>query len=159
MPDDDQDSLLPSPAERHIARSRIDDRPAGPLTEDQLFRQRSVESYLRGAVMPRYMQRLREITRATERHREALAEAYEGLAAAHRGDPAAFAAAWRERVGSWSFDEVNELIRQHNEWYPIERQLPIDLRTRDYVLIAGRSYRRDELDADWVFARFPPERG
>jgi hypothetical protein len=159
MPDDDQDRLLPSPAERHIARSRIDDRPAGPLTEEQLFRQRSVESYLRGAVMPRYMERLREITRATERHREELADAYADLAERHRDDPAAFAAAWRDRVARWPFAAVNELIRQHNEWYPIERQLPLDLRTRDYVLIAGRSYRRDELDADWVFAQFPPERG
>ena len=32
------------------------------------------------------------------------------------------------------FDELNELIGQHNEWYPIERDLPMDLRTRDYVL-------------------------
>ena len=43
------------------------------------------------------------------------------------------------------FDELNELIRQHNEWYPIERDLPMDLRTRDYVLINGRSYRREPL--------------
>ena len=25
----------------------------------------------------------------------------------------------------------------HNEWYPVERDLPMDLRTRDYVLING----------------------
>ena len=49
MPHDrDDDSPLPSPAERHIARSRIDERPAGPLTDQQLHTQRSVESYLRG---------------------------------------------------------------------------------------------------------------
>ena len=29
--DEHDDRLIPSPAERHIARSRIDDRPAGPL--------------------------------------------------------------------------------------------------------------------------------
>ena len=43
------------------------------------------------------------------------------------------------------FDELNELIQQHNDWYPIERDLPMDLRTRDYVLINGRSYRREPL--------------
>ena len=42
----------------------------------------------------------------------------------------------------WNFDPVNELIRQHNEWYPVERNLPLDPRTRDYVKIRGRSYRR-----------------
>ena len=157
MSDDRDEPLIPSPAERHIARSRIDDRPAGPLTEQQLYTQRSVESYLRGAVMPRYMTRLREIHKLTERHREALAEERDALAAEHAGDPAAFADGWRERVGRWSFDAVNDLIRRHNEWYPVERQLPFDLRTRDYVLIAGRPYRRDELDADWALRQFPAE--
>jgi hypothetical protein len=31
----------------------------------------------------------------------------------------------------------------------------MDLRTRDYVLVNGRSYRRRELDAIWVLERFP----
>jgi exoribonuclease II len=158
MTDDRDDRVLPSPAERHIARSRIDDRPAGPLSEHQLYTQRSVESYLRGAVMPRYMSRLRDITRMIERHERELEEAYATLAAEHAGDPGAFAAAWRRRVAAWSFDEVNDLIEQHNEWYPVERQLPFDLSTRDYVLIAGRSYRREPLTAEWALARYPAER-
>jgi hypothetical protein len=158
MSDERDDQLIPSPAERHIARSRLDDRPAGPLSERQLYTQRSVESYLRGAVMPRYMTRLRDITRQTERHERELGEAYAELRERHAGDPAAFAEAWRERVADWSFDETNALIDQHNEWYPVERQLPFDLRTRDYVLIAGRSYRREPLTAEWALARFPAER-
>ena len=47
------------------------------------------------------------------------------------------------------------LIAQHNEWYPIERQLPVDIRTRDYVKIQGRSYRRPLLGPDWVLEKFP----
>jgi hypothetical protein len=31
----------------------------------------------------------------------------------------------------------------------------MDIRTRDYVLINGRSYRRAELGQEWVLARFP----
>jgi hypothetical protein len=31
----------------------------------------------------------------------------------------------------------------------------MDIHTRDYVLINGRSYRRRELDAAWVLERFP----
>lgn len=46
---------------------------------------------------------------------------------------------------------------QHNEWYPIERDLPMDLRTRDYVLVNGRSFRRPLLDPAWILDRFPPE--
>jgi hypothetical protein len=157
MPDERDDKLIPSPAERHIARSRIDDTAAGPLTERQLYTQRSVEGYLRGAVMPRYMERLRDVTRQTERHLRDLAEAHAALREEHAGDPEGFAAAWRQRVATWPFDETNELIEQHNEWYPVERQLPFDLRTRDYVLIAGRSYRREPLTAEWALSRFPPE--
>ena len=55
-----------------------------------------------------------------------------------------------------AFDDLNELIRQHNEWYPIERDLPMDLRTRDYVQVNGRSYRRPELGPEWVLEQFPP---
>jgi len=52
---------------------------------------------------------------------------------------------------------VNELIRQHNLWYPAEAKLPMDPRTRDFVLVGGRPYRRRPLDASWVLERFPAE--
>jgi hypothetical protein len=31
----------------------------------------------------------------------------------------------------------------------------MDPRTRDYVKIGGRSYRREPLDAAWILSRFP----
>ncbi len=61
-------------------------------------------------------------------------------------------------AAEWSFDRLNELIEQHNEWYPIERDLPMDLRTRDYVLVNGRSFRRPLLDRAWILEQFPPDR-
>lgn len=152
-----EERLAPSPVERHVARSRISDAPAGRLSEQSLQRERTVESYLRSGVMPRYMERLREIHQETERHRRELAEAYADLRERHGQDADAFARAWRDRVASWSFGAVNELIRTHNEWYPVERQLPMDPRTRDYVLIAGRSYRREELTPVWALQQFPPQ--
>jgi hypothetical protein len=155
-----RDPVLPSPAERHISRSRLDETGMGkPLSQSSLERPRTVESYLRSGFLPRYMERLRQIHTDTERHREELAAAREELRAEHGDHTPAFAEAWRDRVASWDFDEVNELIRQHNEWYPVERQLPIDPRTRDYVLIAGRPYRRDELTPEWALQQFPPPRG
>jgi hypothetical protein len=159
MPDDRPPSNRPaaSPVERRIARSRLDEQRRGRFSTESLQSERTVEGYLRAAVTPRWMERLKEIHAGTERHRRELAAEREYLRGKHAGSPAGFARAWNERVARWSFDDVNELIRQHNDWFPIERELPMDPRTGDYVLIAGRPYRRDELDAAWALAQFPPE--
>ena len=66
-----------------------------------------------------------------------------------------FARLWRARAERFDFSELNRLIDQHNDWYPMERDLPMDPRTGDYVLIRGRSYRRRRLDAQWILDRFP----
>jgi len=89
---------------------------------------------------------------------QGLAEAYEALRAECGRDRNRFADRWRAVAEAWSFEDLNELIRTHNEWYPVERDLPMDLRTRDYVLVNGRSYRRRELDADWILEQFPVSR-
>lgn len=157
MPHDPADRPELTPAERRIRRAREGKPRRGPLSNQALTTERTVESYLRSGVMPRFMERLREIHADTERHRQRLAAAYAELRARLADRPEDFPAAWRDRVATWRFDEVNELIRQHNEWYPVERQLPMDPRTGDYVLIAGRSYRREELDADWALREFPPD--
>jgi len=47
------------------------------------------------------------------------------------------------------------LIAQHNDWYPVERDLPLNPRTGDYVCVGGRSYRRPVLGAEWVLEHFP----
>jgi hypothetical protein len=98
-----------------------------------------------GGPLP-FMRRLRQIDDAIAEHERRLAEAY----AAQGGD----AAAWRRIAERWSFSEVNDLIARHNRWYPIEARLPMDPRTRDYVKIGGRSYRREPLDAGWILERF-----
>jgi hypothetical protein len=60
-------------------------------------------------------------------------------------------------VRTWRFDrELNELIEQHNAWYPIERDLPVNPRTGEYVPVGGRSYRRPMLDVAWALRLFPP---
>jgi hypothetical protein len=94
------------------------------------------------------MQRLRQIEAEVETHLSRLAEAYEE----HRRDPAA----WRRVAARWNFGSVNELIAKHNRWFPVEARLPMDPRTRDFVKVGGRSYRRDPLDAAWILDRFPP---
>jgi hypothetical protein len=105
--------------------------------------------------MPRFMQRLREIEDATISHRDKLERAYEECRESSGGDPEAFAARWQELARSWSFDALNDLIEEHNEYYPIERNLAVDPRTGEYVTIVGRSYRREPLGPEWILDRFP----
>jgi hypothetical protein len=154
MPEQDEQS----PVERRIERSFEDPQIVGrPLSRRARQTKRSVEAYLKAGVLPRYMERLREIEREMKDHLARLDRAYRALQEEHQGDPATFARRWDARARSWRFDRVNELIYEHNEWYPIESQLPMDPRTRDYQRIRGRSYRREPLSAEWILRRFPAE--
>lgn len=146
----------PSPVEREITRRFEDDALAGkPLSRRARQTKRSVESYLAAGVMPRYMQRLREIDDATRMHRRRLQALYERLQDECGDDSERFARRWTAVAGRWRFEELNDLIREHNEWYPAESGLPLDPRTRDYVRMRGRSYRRSELGPQWVLDTFP----
>jgi hypothetical protein len=113
---------------------------------------RAVENYLTAGGPPRWMTRLVEIDRGIAREKRRLAEEHEAMRE-WAGDE--FASRWREYAQRQRFDDLNELIDQHNEWFPVERNLAMDIRTRDFVLIHGRPYRREPLDADWVLERFP----
>jgi hypothetical protein len=145
-----------SPVQRFLTEKMEDPRSrVRPISERARQSQRSLEAYLRAGVRPRWMERLIEIERGTKRERRRLQTIYEALREECGEDTAIFARRWQAIARAWRFDELNELIRTHNEWYPVERDLPMDLRTRDYVLINGRSYRRRELGPDWVLEQFP----
>jgi hypothetical protein len=147
-----------SAVERLLARDLEDHDGAGrPLSRRARQTRRTVEAYLQAGVRPRWMERLGEIDAGIANETRRLERAYTALREEHRGDPETFAARWRALARSWPFDAVNELIHQHNEWFPIERQLPMDPRTRDYVLVGGRPYRRAPLGPEWVLERFPAQ--
>jgi hypothetical protein len=99
-----------------------------------------------GGPLP-YMQRLRQIDELVEDHERRLAAAY----AEHADDPVG----WRRVAERWNFSEVNDLIERHNRWYPIEARLAMNPRTRDYVHVGGKPYRRGVLDAEWILGNFP----
>ena len=103
-----------------------------------------------------WMRRLRAIEDAVEQHERQLGDSWRTLAQEVE-DPAEFAAAWRELAGNWSFAEVNELIERHNRNFPAEARLAMDPRTRDFVRINGRPYRRELLDESWILERFPAD--
>jgi hypothetical protein len=108
-----------------------------------------------GGPLP-WMRRLREIELRTAAHESRLAERWRELAA-EADDAAAFERLWLDEANAWSFADVNELIDRHNRWYPIEARLPMDPKTRDFVLIDGRPYARTPLGANWILERFPAE--
>jgi hypothetical protein len=145
-----RDVTPPSQRERALLEA---DRELNPLVGKPLRRRlrnftADPTSYLSSlAGPPPYMQRLRRIEDEEARHLERLAEAY----ALQRGN----GSDWRAVADAWNFAEINDLIEKHNRWYPVEARLAMDPRTRDYVKVGGRSYRREPLDAAWVLERFP----
>jgi hypothetical protein len=102
-----------------------------------------------------WMRRLRAIEAEIELHETRLAEALEKLRAEFDG--AELERRWRALAEEWDFSEVNELIETHNRHYPAESRLPMNPRTGDFVLVNGRPYTRERLDAEWVRSRFPAD--
>jgi hypothetical protein len=115
----------------------------------------ALERYIRAGLLPRFMQRLREIEDMVSHHRAALERAHRELRASCGPDRRLFERRWREIADQWDFRELNALIEQHNAYYPIERNLAVNPRTGDYVSIGGRPYRREPLGRDWILERFP----
>ena len=157
MRDQDSSGEGLSPVEGLLGRDLDDDAGRGRAFSDRVRQsQRSVEAYLRGGGIPRWMERSGEIDAGVVRARRELERAQRELRLACGDDPAAFARRWTAVAEGWDFGEHNDLVDQHNEWYPVERDLPMDPRTRDYVLLNGRSYRREPLGPEWVLEQFPP---
>jgi hypothetical protein len=145
-----------SPVERIVGHDLDEQAGKGkPLSSRAQQTQRSIEAYLKGGLRPRWMERVGDIDAGMARERRRLSRAYHALRSECAGDAGLFAARWRELARGWQFDELNVLIEQHNAWYPIERDLPLNPRTGDYVRVGGRSYRRPMLGPDWVLKHFP----
>ena len=144
-------------AEREAVERAVAEVPlrGKPLERRVRLERTTLERYLRavGGPLP-YMRRLRAIDLATRAHEKALREHRDELA--RRLPEPRFAAAWRAAAEAWDFGEVNGLIDEHNRWYPVEAQLPMDPRTGDYRLVGGGPYWRRPLDAEWVLERYPP---
>jgi hypothetical protein len=145
-----------SSVERLLESTLVDESGIGKrLSRRAATTPRTVEAYLKAGVRPRWMERVVEIEQGIAAERRRLERAYRALRRECAGDRATFARRWRERAHAWRFDDLNELIEQHNEWYPVERRLPMNPRTGDYVPVGGRSYRRPVLGPEWVLEQFP----
>jgi hypothetical protein len=106
---------------------------------------------------PAWSRRLKRIHDLTNAITAQLGEDWHAQASAARGDRTRFAAAWRRHAEAHDFAEVNELISRHNRYFPAEANLPMDVKTLDYVAFGGGDYRRRALDASWILGQFPPD--
>jgi hypothetical protein len=145
------------PVERLIGRDLDESSGKGrPLSDRARQSVRSVERYLQGGVRPRWMERAVDVDGGIARERRLLERAYAELRETCERDGGDFAERWRALAEAWPFPaDLLALIDQHNEWYPIERDLPLNPRTGDYVRVGGRSYRRPRLGPDWILEQFP----
>jgi hypothetical protein len=158
MPEDRNDlrfAAAPRPPGTHAGEG------GGRFSRRALKGPRTAEEYLKADQPPAYIRRLRAIELEFQSLLRELERAYEALRAECGHDFDAFYRRWRARAHHRRLEPLNELIRQHNTWYPAEANLPMDPRMRDYVPIGGKSYRRIELTPRWVLEHFPadPRRG
>ena len=155
MADDRHDrrsDIAPDGGRRRLSRAG----GGRPFFRRSLRGPRTVEAYLKADTPPAYMRRLRAIEIEFQSQLRRLESAHRALEAVCGHEPELFSHLWQAQVREWRFDRLNALIRDHNKWYPVEADLPMDPRVRDYVPVRGRSYRRRELGADWVLEHFPP---
>jgi hypothetical protein len=158
-----QGAIRPETPRDREERRLLDEELATSPVKGQPLRQRlrnfrpDADSAIRALGGPTiWMRRLRAIEDELERHERQLEEAWRALAA-ETDDAADFARRWRETAAAWSFAQVNELIERHNRNFPAEARLPMDPRTRDFVKINGKPYKRELLDAEWILERWPPD--
>ena len=107
--------------------------------------------------LPRWAERLQELEGEERQLVTRLRGAWVELAEATPDDET-FADAWCSRAASLGFESINALVDQHNEFYPVERRLPWDLRVGDYRAPWGMEWRRPRRDAAWVLAALPADR-
>lgn len=149
----------------HADEARVNEMPAKPGHEKNLSEhvpsslitlQDRVKALAVGGA-PAWSRRLKRIHDLTAAAAAELQADWHVMARKARGDRARFAAGWQQRAERFDFQQVNELVDRHNRYFPAEANLPMDVKTLDYVTFAGGDYRRRPLDAAWVLAQFPPD--
>ena len=140
-----------------------DDQAAPDYRPEALRRARAggsvnIAAYVAASLgLPRWAERLQELEGEEHQLLSRLRRAWIELADA-TPDDGAFARAWLARVQATRFDEINALVDQHNEFYPVERRLPWELRLGDFRAPWGMEWRRTRRDAVWLLEALPADR-
>ena len=150
---------------QHEDEARVNDVPPRPGHEKNLSEHvpsslLSVEDRVRALAVggaPAWSRRLKRIHDMTNSMSEDLDAAWHKWAQSVRGNASRFAAEWQRQAASTDFSRLNELIENHNRYFPIEANLAMDPKTLDYVKFGDEDYRRRPLTVAWVLEQFPPD--
>ena len=145
--------------------ARIADEPTRPGHEKHLSEHVpssliALEDRVRALAIggaPAWSRRLKRIHDLTLAITAELRAEWHALASKARGDRPRFAAAWQSHAERFDFAQVNDLVERHNRYFPAEANLPMDVKTLDYVAFSGGDYRRQPLDSHWILRQFPPD--
>ncbi len=96
----------------------------------------SLDARVRAAAgVPAYMRRKRRIEDLEEAMRQALVEVYQQALEDNGGDEAAAKSTMQQRARDMDLGLLNDLIDRHNRYYPIEANLPTDVRTGKLMVL------------------------
>jgi len=105
---------------------------------------------------PAWSVRLKRIEEWAEHTAARARRAWAEMAVAHRDEKTEFALAWKRYVKSVDFGEVNTWIDRHNEYFPIEANLPCDIRTGK-LMWGGKPFEKmGYFTPQWLLESFPP---
>lgn len=145
--------------------ARINEMPVAPGHEKNLSEHVpsaliSLQDRVRALAVggaPAWSRRLKRIHDLTVASVALLQVDWHTMAQKARGDRARFAASWQKHAEAFPLDQINDLVEKHNRYFPAEANLPMDVKTLDYVAFAGADYRQRRLDASWILEQFPPD--
>ncbi len=100
----------------------------------------SLDARVRAAAgVPAYMRRKRRIEDLEEAMRQALVEVYQQALEDNGGDEAAAKNTMQQRAREMDLGLLNDLIDRHNRYYPIEANLPSDVKTGK-LMVSGKPW-------------------
>jgi hypothetical protein len=134
--DDDRDGPAPRNENSPSALNSADPVRNFSLTVDERIRALTIG-------VPAWAARKRKIEDDEARHVGELVELHDTLVARQRA-VAEIQVALEEAAAAIDLTKLNELVRRHNRYYPIEANLPMDRATGSY-LVYGRAWIPEEL--------------
>ena len=118
-----------------------------------------LEERIRAAAgIPAYIRRLRRIEDLTEALVQALDEIFEGELYATQGDEQTAWQAVRNQVQHLDLELLNDLIARHNEYYPIEANLPVEPATGKFLYLGKPWKPLEPMSAEQLYRRFEQQR-
>ena len=106
---------------------------------------------------PSYAVRAKYLEDMTDKLMDDLARQYRQVAESCRQHPAKFKKIWTAIVETIDLSDLNQLVNEHNTFYPIEANLQADPETGQIMMGATPWKPKKKLSAEGLLARFPAD--